>query len=382
MSNHIRYRLLEAVSCRRPDGTFTRTGGFTLGVFESVGAETHESVHFGVDNESGLRSIVAVHDTTLGPGLGGTRFYPYATEADALTDVLRLSKGMTYKAACAGLAFGGGKAVIIGDPSTIGSDALFTAYGRFIDSLGGTYITAEDVGTTVPNMVVVSGQTKHVSGLPVAQGGSGDPSPATARGVVAALKAVAIRLWDSDSLRGRRVAIKGVGKVGMSLAERLHALGAELVVADVNEAATDMAARDLGAKVTSVEDIHSVDCDIFSPCALGADLNVESIPELACIAVAGSANNQLATDADSQRLKERGILYAPDFVVNAGGIINIAAEHGGYSVAKAGDMVDQISVNLARILAVADKLDTDTHRAAQHVADQRIAAAKAHRSTQ
>jgi leucine dehydrogenase len=353
-----------------------------LGVFESVGAESHESVHFGVDHESGLRSIVAIHDTTLGPGLGGTRFYPYATEDEALTDVLRLSKGMTYKAACAGLSFGGGKAVIIGDPSTEGSDALFIAYGKFIESLGGSYITAEDVGTTVPNMVIVSHETDHVSGLPMAQGGSGDPSPATARGVVAALEAVAMRLWGNESLRGRRVAIKGIGKVGMSLAERLHGLGAELVVADINERATDLAARDIGAKVTSVDDIHSVDCDIFSPCALGADLDETSIPELACAAIAGSANNQLATDADGQRLKDAGILYAPDFVVNAGGIINIAAEHGGYSVTKAAQMVDKIKVNLTEILDEADRLDTDTHQAAEHVAERRIAAAKPHGGTQ
>jgi leucine dehydrogenase len=356
--------------------------GFTLGVFESVGAESHESVHFGVDHESGLRSIVAIHDTTLGPGLGGTRFYPYTNEDEALTDVLRLSKGMTYKAACAGLSFGGGKAVIIGDPSTVGSDALFIAYGKFIESLGGSYITAEDVGTTVPNMVIVSHETDHVSGLPMAQGGSGDPSPATARGVVAALEAVAFRLWGDESLRGRRVAIKGIGKVGMSLAERLHGLGAELVVADIDEMATDLAARDIGAKVTSVDDIHSVDCDIFSPCALGADLDETSIPELACAAIAGSANNQLATDADGQRLKDAGILYAPDFVVNAGGIINIAAEQGGYSVTKAAQMVDKIKVNLSEILDEADRLDTDTHQAAEHVAEQRIAAAKAHGGTQ
>ena len=353
-----------------------------MGVFETVGVESHESVHFGVDQESGLRSIVAIHDTTLGPGLGGARFYPYETEDDALTDVLRLSKGMTYKAACAGLAFGGGKAVIIGDPSTDGSEALFTAYGKFIESLGGSYITAEDVGTTVPNMVVVSNETDYVSGLPMAQGGSGDPSPATARGVIAALEAVAKRLWGDDSLRGRRVAIKGIGKVGMSLAERLHGFGAELVVADIDEMATDLAARDLGAKITSVDDIHSVDCDIFSPCALGADLHETSIPELGCAAIAGSANNQLATDADGQRLKAAGILYAPDFVVNAGGIINIAAELGGYSVARAASMVDKINVNLTEILDEADRFDTDTHQAAKHVAQRRIAAAKANGSTQ
>lgn len=365
-----------------PVGTMTWTRGLTLGVSEFVGDETHESVHFGFDHESGLRSIVAIHDTTLGPGLGGTRFYPYTTQDDALVDVLRLSKGMTYKAACAGLSFGGGKAVIIGTPSVDGSDALFSAYGRFIDSLGGTYITAEDVGTTVADMVVVSRQTRYVSGLPIDQGGSGDPSPATARGVAAAFEAVAMRLWGTVSLKGRRVAIKGVGKVGMSLARMLNERGVELVVADTNEAATDVAATDLGAKVTSVDDIHRVDCDIFCPCALGADLNETTIPQLSCAAVAGSANNQLATDADAMRLKDAGILYAPDFVVNAGGIINIAAEQGGYAVAKAAAMVDRIRINLIEILTEADLSDIDTHRAAERVADQRIAAAKVHGGTQ
>jgi leucine dehydrogenase len=374
-------RLLRAVSWRHSDGDITRTRGFMLGVFESVDAETHESVHFGVDHGSGLRSIVAVHDTTLGPALGGTRFYPYATDDEALVDVLRLSKGMTYKAACAGLPFGGGKGVIIGDPGADGSDALFTAYGKFIDSLGGTYRTAEDVGTTVPNMVVVSQQTKHVSGLPIEHGGSGDPSPATARGVAAALEAVAMRLWGGDSLEGRRVAIKGVGKVGMALAEILAERGVELVVADRNDTATDAAARDFGAKVTSVEDIHRVDCDIFSPCALGADLNEVTIRELSCAAVAGSANNQLATDAVGTQIKEAGILYAPDFVVNAGGIINIAAESGGYTVRKAAEMVDMIRTNLRGVFAEADRLDMDTHQAAEHVANEAIATARANRAT-
>jgi leucine dehydrogenase len=353
-----------------------------LGVFESVGVETHQSVHFGIDHQSGLRSIVAVHDTTLGPALGGTRFYPYADEDAALVDVLRLSKGMTYKAACAGLAFGGGKAVIIGDPKTDGSAALFTAYGKFINSLGGTYITAEDVGTTVPNMVLVARETKHVSGLPMEQGGSGDPSPATARGVSAAFEAVAMALWGTSSLEGRRVAIKGVGKVGMALAEILASRGVELVVADRNENATEAATRDFGAKVTSVEDIHRVDCDIFSPCALGSDLNETTIPELSCQAVAGSANNQLATDADGVRIKKAGILYAPDFVVNAGGIINIAAEQGGYTTGKAAEMVDRIKINLTEILAEADRLDIDTHQAAEHVANERLAAARTSGSTQ
>jgi len=348
-----------------------------LGVFETIGTEQHQSVHFGSDPATGLRSIIAIHSTTLGPALGGTRFYPYASEQAALVDVLRLSKGMTYKAACAGLSLGGGKAVLIGDPTEVGSQDLFRAYGRFVEGLGGQYITAEDVGTTVANMEVISTQTDHVRGLLIEHGGSGDPSPATARGVLAAHRAVAMLLWGSDDLTGRRIAIKGVGKVGMSLARRLSSLGAELVVADVNETATDSAATELGAKVVDVSDIHHVECDIFAPCALGGDLNEATIPVLGCTAIAGSANNQLAVHADGDRLRDAGILYAPDFVVNAGGIINIAAEHGGYSSQKAAEMVDRIYDNVAEILTTADRLGIGTHVAAERVAEERLAQAAA-----
>jgi len=348
-----------------------------LGVFDTIGAEQHQSVHFATDSATGFRCIVAIHSTVLGPALGGTRFYPYRSEHDALVDVLRLSKSMTYKAACAGLPFGGGKAVIVGDPSAIGSDDLFRTYGRFVDGLGGRYITAEDVGTTVANMEVVASQTDHVRGLSVARGGSGDPSPATSRGVVAAQRAVARLLWGSEDLSAKRIAIKGIGKVGMSLATQLGQLGAELIVADINEVATDRAATELGAKVVDVQDIHHVECDIFAPCALGGDLNEQTIPELQCTAVAGSANNQLATDVDDDRLRDAGILYAPDFVVNAGGIINIAAEHAGYSTERAAAMVDRIYDNLTGILTAADRLGIGTQAAAEHVADERIAVAAA-----
>ncbi len=348
-----------------------------MGVFDTIGTDRHQSVHFGTDPDTGLRSIVAIHSTVLGPALGGTRFYPYASEHDALVDVLRLSKGMTYKAACAGLSLGGGKAVIIGDPARDATDDLFRAYGRFVDGLAGRYITAEDVGTTVENMEVVATQTDHVRGLSVEHGGSGDPSPATARGVLAAQRAVATLLWGSDDLAGKRVAIKGVGKVGMSLARKLAGLGAELIVADVNPAATEIASVELGAKVVDVDEIHHVECEIFAPCALGGDLNARSIPELRCTAVVGSANNQLATEEDGDRLRAAGILYAPDFVVNAGGIINIAAEHGGYTTEKAAAMIDRIFDNLTEILTTADRLDIGTHTAAEHVAEERIAAAAA-----
>ncbi len=347
-----------------------------MGVFETIGTETHESVHFGEDKASGLKAIVAIHSTALGPSLGGTRFYPYPDEDTALVDVLRLSKGMTYKAAAAGLAQGGGKAVIIGKPAELASDDLFRAYGQFIDGLAGRYITAEDVGTTVANMEVVATQTSYVSGLPVESGGSGDPSPATARGVVASIRAVANHLWGTDNLAGRRVAIKGVGKVGIALVEMLAARGVELIVADVNAEATDTASREFGAKVVAVDEIHRIDCDIFSPCALGADLNEATIGQLACAAVIGSANNQLAVDSDADRIAARGILYAPDFVVNAGGIINIAAEVGGYDIERSDQMVDKIYENLTEVLTAAVELGISTERAAEHVAESRIEAAR------
>jgi leucine dehydrogenase len=347
-----------------------------LGVLDSAASQQHESVHFGIDKGSGLRAIVAIHSTVLGPSLGGTRFYPYATEDEALTDVLRLSKSMTYKAACAGLDQGGGKAVIIGHPETLGSPALFRAYGDFIDGLAGRYITAEDVGTTVDNMEAVATRTDYVSGLSTALGGSGDPSPATARGVLVSQQAVAALLWGSSDLAGRRIAIKGVGKVGLALAGLLFDVGAELIVADVNDNATDQAATRYGAKVVPVDEIHQTHCDIFAPCALGGDLNETTIPELRCTAIAGSANNQLATEDDGDRLTNVGILYAPDFVVNAGGIINIAAEQGGYSQEKANVMIDRIFDNLTDILTTADRIGIGTHTAAERVADERIATAR------
>jgi len=348
-----------------------------LGVFDTIGTERYQSVHFGTDPDTGLRSIIAIHSTVLGPALGGTRFYPYRSEHDALIDVLHLSKSMTYKAACAGLSLGGGKAVIIGDPSVDASDGLFASYGRFVEGLSGQYVTAEDVGTTVADMEIVATQTRYVRGLLVEHGGSGDPSPATARGVIAAQEAVANMLWGSRDLAGKRVAIKGVGKVGMALAQSLSTLGAELIVADVDAAATDIAASEFGAKVVDVDEIHQAECEIFAPCALGGDLNEYSIPELRCTAVVGSANNQLAFDEDGDRLRSAGILYAPDFVVNAGGIINIAAEDGGYSPEKAAEMIDRIFDNLTEILTTAERLDIGTHVAAEHVAEERIAAAAA-----
>lgn len=343
-----------------------------MGVFEAIGTETHEEVLFGADRESGLRTIIAIHDTSLGPALGGTRFYPYVDEDAALCDVLRLAKGMTLKSAAAGLDLGGGKAVIIGDPATLWSEDLIRAYGREIDSLGGRYITAEDVGTTVEDMVLISKETPWVSGLPFDEGGSGDPSPATARGVMAALRAIGERLWGSDDLAGRRVTVQGIGKVGMDLVRRLTEVGAETIVADPNTAAVAFAVETYGSKAVPLDEIYDVECDVFSPCALGAILNAETVPRLRCTAIAGSANNQLSVDHDVEQIIGRGILYAPDFVVNAGGVINIAAETGDYSLERAGGMVDRIYDNLTSVFETADAEGIDPHTAAMRFAKRRI----------
>lgn len=345
-----------------------------MGVFEAIGSDTHEEVLFGVDHASGLRTIIAIHDTSLGPALGGTRFYPYPSEDAALEDVLRLSKGMTYKSAAAGLDLGGGKAVIIGDPATDKSERLFRAYGSVIASLGGRYVTAEDVGTTTDDMILIRHATEHVAGLPGAYGGSGDPSPATARGVLRAMEAVAAFRWGNRDLAGRTVAVQGIGKVGMSLVAKLTEVGAETVVADVNPAACDHAVRTHGAKAVELDELYGVEADIFAPCALGATINERTIPLLRSAAICGSANNQLAVPEDAQRLEERDIVYAPDFVVNAGGVINIATERIGYSLERAREAVDRVFDNVAAVLATASEQNIDTHRAAERVAEERIRA--------
>ena len=345
-----------------------------MGVFEAIGSDTHEEVLYGADPVSGLQTIIAIHSTALGPALGGTRFFAYASEAAALTDVLRLSKAMSYKAAAAGLDLGGGKGVIIGDPETIKTERLMRAYGRVVDSLGGRYVTAEDVGTTARDMLDISRETRWVTGIPEVHGGSGDPSPATARGVIAAMRSVAMRLWDSDDLSNRTVAIQGVGKVGSSLVQRLTKAGATVIVADVNDAALAEVEREYGARPVPLDDIYAVPCDIFAPCALGGSFSEETIPRLECRAIVGAANNQLATEADADRLAAAGILYAPDFVVNAGGIINITEELRGYSWERAAVAVDLVGENLTRVFAAADAQGINPNVAAIEVAQKRIAA--------
>jgi leucine dehydrogenase len=341
-------------------------------VFDAVAVEGHEQILYGYDQVSGLKAIIAIHSTALGPALGGTRFFPYESEDDAVEDVLRLAKGMTYKAAAAGLDLGGGKAVIIGDPHVDKSERLFRAYGRIVDSLQGRYITAEDVGTTTSDMDVVRRETRWALGSSIALGGSGDPSPVTARGLLAATRAVAQKLWGDSDLAGRRFAVQGVGKVGSAFVRLLVEARAEVMVTDAYEPAIESAIDKFDVKRVEPDEIYAVDCDIFSPCALGAGLNERTIPLLNCQAVVGSANNQLATSKDADRLAERDILYAPDFVVNAGGLINVYDELHGYSKTRALHRVDSIFDATLNILNKADNHGIDPNEAAVIVADERI----------
>lgn len=343
-----------------------------LDTFSALRTEGHEQVLYGSDPVSGLKTIIAIHSTALGPALGGTRFYPYGSEDEALRDALRLSKGMTHKAAASGLDLGGGKAVIIGDPERDKGERLFRAYGRIIDSLGGRYITAEDVGTTTEDMEWIRRETRWCLGTAVSEGGSGDPSPATARGLLAALRAVSRHLWGDIDLEGRKIAIEGVGKVGYAFARLLVEQRAEVIVADIREDAVDRAASELGARVVALDEIRKADCDVFSPCALGGVFMERTIADLACAAVVGSANNQLESESDADLLSDRGILYAPDFVVNAGGLINVYEELRGFSKPRALHRVDAIEGATRRILERADQDGSTPERAALAVAEQRV----------
>lgn len=343
-----------------------------MSVFDEVAKEGHEQILYGYDQVSGLKTIIAIHSTALGPALGGTRFFPYESEGAALEDVLRLSKGMSLKAAAAGLDLGGGKAVIIGDPRQDKSERLFRAYGRIVDSLQGRYITAEDVGTTATDLDLVRRETNWALGNSVALGGAGDPSPVTARGLYAATKAVAEKLWGDSEIAGRKFAVQGVGKVGSAYVQLLVENRAEVVVTDAFEPAIAAAVENYGVESVAADEIFSVDCDIFSPCALGAGLNENTIPELNCKAIVGSANNQLATDKDAERLADRGILYGPDFVVNAGGLINVYDELHGYSKTRALHRVDAIYEATMTILDAAEEHGINPNEAAVKVAEDRI----------
>ncbi len=343
-------------------------------VFSHPEFDGHEKVLVGYDAESGLKAIIALHNTSRGPALGGCRMWAYESDEDALTDVLRLSRGMTYKSALADLPFGGGKSVILGDAKTMKSEALFRAMGRLVDSLGGRYRVAEDVGVSVADVEAMGCETDFVAGIPA--GGAGDPSPATAWGVFHGIRAsVAYKLGRQD-LRGVRVAVQGLGAVGRALCAYLHEAGAELIVADIHEAAVRQAVDTWGAKAMDATEIHKAQTEVFAPCALGAVLNSTSVPELDCAIVAGSANNQLGKREDGAALKARGILYAPDYVINAGGIINISHEtrpgRPAYDKAAAFAHVARIGETLEEIYRRAERADMPTSEAADRLAEERF----------
>jgi leucine dehydrogenase len=344
-----------------------------MGVFAELASEgDHEQVIFCENKAAGLKAIIAIHDTTLGPALGGCRMWPYETEEEALRDVLRLSKGMTYKASAAGLNLGGGKAVIIADPKADKSEALFRVFGRFVESLNGRYITAEDVGTTVMDMEYIFMETKYVTGVAPAHGGSGDPSPVTAYGVFQGMKAAVKAAYGSESLQGKRVAVQGLGNVGKNLVKHLAESGATAIVTDIDPERCAAIKDAHGAEVVSVDEIYDVDCDIFSPNALGAVINDETLPKLKCKVVCGGANNQLAEDRHGNELRERGILYAPDYVVNAGGLINVYVEMEGYVRDRALRMASGIYANTERVINISRELGIPTAEAADRFAEERV----------
>ena len=329
------------------------------------------------DVATGLHAIVAIHSTVLGPALGGTRFHRYDDADEALTDVLRLARGMSYKAAIAGLELGGGKAVILGDPDAARTDELILAYGRFVDLLGGAYVTAEDVGTTQADMDLIRSVTPHVTGVSEHLGGSGDPSPATAVGVMHAMRAAVAHRFGTDDLVGLHVAISGVGKVGGALVPHLLEAGARVTIADLDDGrSAEVAATSPGVEVVSPAGVHTVACDVLSPCALGGTLNAGTIPELRCAIVCGSANNQLLEPADGDRLAAAGILYVPDYVANAGGIINIAEEVHGYDARRAAERITAIRTTTAEVLELAEASGTTPAEAADRLAERRIAAGR------
>jgi len=345
------------------------------GPLTQMGVFDHEQVVFCNDNTTGLKAIIAIHNTTLGPALGGTRMWPYATEAEALTDVLRLSRGMTYKAAVAGLNLGGGKAVIIGDSRKDKSEALMRRFGKFVDSLGGKYITAEDVGIGTRDMEYVNMETKHVTGIPPALGGSGDPSPVTAYGVYMGMKASAAERWGNDSLSGKKVVVQGVGNVGSSLVDHLMKEGAKVTVCDIYEDRIAMVKKKHpGVEVVNGDQLFGLDMDIYAPCALGATINDATLAQLKCSIICGAANNQLADEVKHGKIvMEKGILYAPDYVVNAGGLINVYSEVAGFGTDYAMKQAENIFATTAGILSLAKKENMPTYLAANKVAEKRLA---------
>ena len=340
-------------------------------LFDTIAEMGHEQLVICNDNSAGYRGIVAIHSTTLGPALGGTRFWQYASDEEAIVDALRLARGMTYKNAVAGLNLGGGKSVIIGDNRTTDREMIFRAHGRFVESLGGRYITAEDVGTSTADMDFVHMETKNVSGL---AGRSGDPSPVTAHGVFRAIQASAKERWGSDGLSTKTVSVQGCGHVGYYLAKELHEAGAKLVVTDIDQERVKQVATEFGARAVAPDDIYGVQADIFAPCALGGIINDKTIPQLKVEVVCGAANNVLLEERHGDLLGQKQILYTPDYVANAGGVINVYSELAGWSSARAFRKADEIYDTVLRVFQIARTDSVPTYVAADRLAEQRIRA--------
>ncbi len=346
-------------------------------VFGQLSFDNHEQIVFCNDEDTGLKAIIGIHNTTLGPALGGTRMWQYTSEWEALNDVLRLSRGMTYKSAITGLNLGGGKAVIIGDAKTQKNDALMRRFGEFVNSLSGKYITAEDVGMETRDMDIIREVTPHVTGVSENIGGSGNPSPVTAYGVYMGMKAAAKYKFGTDNLDGKKVLVQGVGHVGETLVKHITNEGAQVVLNDINEARLEELSKKYGANVVLGNDIFGLDVDIYAPCALGATINDASIAQLKAKVIAGAANNQLANELKhGTMLKDKGIAYAPDFLINAGGIINVYAEVEGYDKAESLKRTENIYNTTLEIFNLSEKENITTHQAAFDIAQARIDARK------
>lgn len=339
-------------------------------IFDYLEKYDYEQLIFCQDRTTGLKAIIGIHDTTLGPALGGTRIWNYESEDEAILDVLRLSKGMTYKNSAAGLNLGGGKAVIIGDPEKIKSEELFRTFGRYIEGLSGRYITAEDMNTTTQDMAYINEETDFVVGL---EGKSGNPSPVTALGVFRGILSAANEVYGSDDLTGKTVAVQGLGAVGYAVCKYLKEAGAILYVTDIRKDSIERAVNDLGAIAVAPDEIYNIDCDIFAPCAMGAIINDFTIEQLKCKIVAGSANNQLADEKHGEMLMEKGILYVPDFVINSGGVINVYEELKGYNKDRAMKRASAIYDAVKKVIEISKRDNIPTYKAAERMAEERIA---------
>jgi leucine dehydrogenase len=341
-------------------------------IFDTISTTGHEEVVFCHNKDAGLKAIIAIHNTVLGPALGGLRMWPYKSEQEAVNDALRLSRGMTYKNAVAGLNIGGGKAVIIGDPAKDKSEALFRAFGRFVNSLNGRYITAEDVGIDVNDMEHVFRETEFVTGVHQVHGGSGDPSPFTAYGTLQGLMAALSVKFGNEDIGKYTYAVQGAGHVGMEFIKLLREQNAKVYVTDINKDLVRQAVDEFGCTAVGLDEIYDTDADVYSPCALGGTVNEQTLPRLKCKIICGAANNQLATDAIGDELEKRGLLYAPDYAVNAGGVMNVSLEIDGYNRERAMRMMRTIYVNVGRIFQIAKRDGIPTYKAADRMAEERI----------